>query len=63
MKEMEWRPIIERLKAVLKASGTMGEASAGNFVDDFCDEIQRTDYAQRKTETSKDDAEKPESND
>lgn len=33
--------IKDRFKTVLKSTGTLGEASAGLFVDNFCDEVER----------------------
>ena len=36
--------ILERARTVLKTTGTLGAASAGQFVDNFCDEVERKAY-------------------
>lgn len=46
MKKMKKTSILERAKTVLKSTGTLGAASAGQFVDNFCDEVERTAYEQ-----------------
>lgn len=38
--------IFQRARTVLKTRGTLGAASAGQFVDNFCDEVERTAYEQ-----------------
>lgn len=45
--------ILDRARTVLKTTGTLGAASAGQFVDNFCDEVERTAYEQadKKAET------------
>ena len=45
--------ILDRARTVLKTTGTLGAASAGQFVDNFCDEAERTAHGQadKKAET------------
>ena len=38
--------ILDRARTVLKTTGTLGAASAGQFVDHFCDEAERKAYEQ-----------------
>ena len=38
--------ILDRARTVLKTTGTLGAASAGQFVDNFCDEAERKAWEQ-----------------
>lgn len=38
--------ILDRARTVLKTTGTLGAASAGQFIDSFCDEVERKTYEQ-----------------
>ena len=38
--------ILDRARTVLKTTGTLGAASAGQFVDHFCDDAERKAYEQ-----------------
>lgn len=58
---MKKSSILKRARTVLKTTGTLGSASAGQFIDNFCNEVEREAYANDGEKTVFEDwDEKPE---